>query len=186
VTQAAPAGYFESARLAFQPLGPGNEALLHHVFTAAGDYFLPLTGRAEPDAGAAKHEIEAVSAHTSRAIALVTLLESGEPAGSVGWWLGHPEEDVALLGLLMLVPELRGQGLAREVVETLAERFAAAGIRRLRTAVPTTHYAAHDFLRGVGFAMMSIRDHAAMGVGGTGTLLWERAIGGGEKEENAD
>ena len=181
MTDTAPAGYFESARLAFQPLGPGNEALLHHVFTAAGDYFLPLTGRAEPDPSAARHEIEACSTHASRAIALLTSLESGEPAGSVGWWLGNPEPDVALIGLLMLVPERRGQGLGREVIEALAERFAADGIRRLRTAVPTTHYAAHDFLRSVGFTMMSIRDHAAMGIAGTGTLLWERTIGSGDE-----
>lgn len=167
---------WETSRLTAQLLGLGHEPPLQAVFQASGDYFLRTTGRPGPDPDAAAREIRACAATPGREVALLTHRESGEPVAALGWWQKNPEPEVALLGILLVVPEHRGQGLAREAVAGLEGWLAAREIRRLRTAVGATHFPIHALLRALGFSEMSIRDHAALGMAGVNLVLFEKPL----------
>ncbi|HEV2150281.1 MAG TPA: GNAT family N-acetyltransferase, partial [Longimicrobiaceae bacterium] len=106
----------ETGRLTLRLLGPEDAPELQRVFVAAGDYFLGVTGRPEPDPDAAERELRGSASTPARGVALVSLRETGEPVGALGWWAGNPEPDIALLGMLLVVPERRGAGIAREAL----------------------------------------------------------------------
>ena len=111
-----------------------------------------------------------------RAEALVSLLD-GTDVGALGWWAGHPEPDVALLGMIVVLPAHRGGGVAREALAALEGRLAEGGIRRLRTAFARRRRAIHPVVRALGFEEMSIREHTKLGIAGASVSLWEKEIG---------
>lgn len=166
----------ETDRLSLRALGAGDEERLQRLFERCADHFAALTGRPgpEPDAGAA--ELRASIGTPGRQVALLTLLESGEEIGAVGWWAGNPEPDRALLGLLMVDPDHRGRGLAREALGAVEVWLAGRGIKALRTAFQRRRLSVHPVVRALGFREMSIRDHALLGLGGAGISLWEKPI----------
>ncbi len=172
----ADAAAWESFRLIARLLRPGDEPALQKVFEAAGDYFLRIIGRPAPEPDAAEREIRACAATPGREVALLSLIENGEAVGALGWWRGNPEPEVALLGILLIVPEHRGQGLAREAVAGLEGRLGGEGIGRLRTAVAAGDFPTHALLRALGFVQMSIRDHAALGLAGADLALFEKPL----------
>lgn len=150
---------FSTARLDVHPLSPEEAPRLQAVFERAGDYFLGITGRPAPEADAAEREIRACQEAEGREIALLVLREDGEAAGALGWWKGMPEPGVALLGMLLLAPEHRRRGLAREVVEALGCRMAEEGCDRFRTAVGSGDRRAQDVLRALRFEPLDQRTH---------------------------
>ncbi|HEX6910851.1 MAG TPA: GNAT family N-acetyltransferase [Longimicrobium sp.] len=166
----------ETDRLLVHTLAPGDEGRLQRVFEACADHFTVLTGqRLTPDA--ARHELAACAATPGRGVAVLTLAESGEDVGAVGWWLGNPEPDRALLGMLMIHPAHRRQGLAREALEALQVWLRGRGIAAVRTAFQRRRLAVHPIVRGLGFQELSIREHALLGLGGVGVSLWEKPVG---------
>jgi|GEM_PF-1223976 len=176
VDAAAPPGW-ESERLTAQLLRPGNEALLQLVFSAAADFFQRVSGTAGPAPDAAEQEIAACARTPGREIAMLSTLDSGEPVGVIGWWMGNPSEDTALLGMLMMIPDRRGEGLARESVRGLERWLVGRGIRRIRTAVAATAFSEHRLLRALGFELLPVREHTALGMAGSHLMLWEKPIG---------
>lgn len=176
-----PSRTFESGRLTVQRLGSGDEAVLQEVFEKAGDYFLRITGHPAPEPDAAAREIGSCIATPGRDVALLSLHAEAEaeaePVGVLGWWHGNPEPDVTLLGMLMLVPERRGRGLARDALAALEAWEAQRGVHRLRTAVAAGNYREHALLRALGFDEMPIRDHVALGLGGAHLALFEKPLG---------
>lgn len=175
---ATAAGELRSLRLSLRPLTPepGDAAALQRVFTAAGDHFLTVTGRPEPDADAAARELRACASTPGRAVALLSLADSGEPVGAVGWWARHPEPDVALLGMLLVIPEQRGRGLAREALSALGAHLAGRGMRRLRAAAGAGDERAHAILRALGFQAMDERRHIGLDRGRVMIALFEAAL----------
>ena len=169
----------ESDRLRLQPLRPGDEARLRAVFEAARDYFAAIGAGAPTPEAAAVRELAGCADTAGRAVAVLSLLETGEDAGAIGWWSGSPEPGVALLGMLMVAPAQRGRGLAREALDTLEVWLAGTGVRALRTAFPYRRQELHPLARALGFREMSIAEHAQLGLAGVGTSLWEKPIGGG-------
>ena len=156
-------------------LQPGSEAKLQEVFEAAGDYFLPLTGHPLPHPDAAGREIRECGATPGREIALLRS-GTGEPVGAVGWWQGHPEPDIALLGMLMIVPAVRGQGLARAALHALEERLANQGVLRLRAGIGSGNPGAQQFALALGFRDLDDRRHVSLDAGRLMISLWEREI----------
>ena len=108
--------FLDTPRLALRHLGPDDHQLLQGVFEAAGDYFLSITGRPAPNPDAAEREIGSSLSTSGRHIALISLPDGDTPIGAIGWWEGNPEPDVALLGMLLIVPDRRRQGFAREAL----------------------------------------------------------------------
>jgi GNAT superfamily N-acetyltransferase len=85
---------------------------------------------------------------------------------------------VALLGMILVAPEHRGGGVAREALAALEARLAAQGIRRLRTAFQRRRQRIQPVVKALGFEEMSIREHTKLGLAGASISLWEKGIGG--------
>lgn len=166
----------ETDRLLLHTLAPGDEARLQRVFEACADHFAVLMSqRVAPDAAAA--ELASCAATPGRGVAVLTLAETGEDVGAIGWWLGNPEPDRALLGMLMIAPAHRKQGLAREALSALEVWLRGQGIRAMRTAFQRRRLAVHPIVKALGFREMSIAEHALLGLGGVGVSLWEKPVG---------
>lgn len=150
---------------------------LQSVFERAGDHFLRITGRATPEPDAARRELGSAASTPGREVALIERGGSGPGAvGAVGWWAGHPEPDVALLGMLMVVAEERRRGIAGEALRLLEARLRDAGITRLRTAVGAEDRAASTFLEAVGFASMDQRTHVDVDSGRLRIAFFEKTL----------
>jgi GNAT superfamily N-acetyltransferase len=167
----------ETDRLLIHPLGAGDEVRLQRVFEACADHFAVLMGHRAVAPDAASAELAACAATPGRAVAVLTLVETGEDVGAIGWWRGNPEPDRALLGMLMIHPAHRRQGLAREALDALQVWLRGQGIRAVRTAFQRRRFAVHDIVQALGFREMSIAEHAQLGLGGAGVSLWEKPVG---------
>jgi len=166
-----------TAALTLQPLGLDDVDRLQAVYDAAPDFFQAIVGSEGAAPDAALTEIRQ-AAQPGREVALV-LLPDGAAAGAIGWWAGKPSEDVALLGMLLVLPEHRGRGLARAALAALEESLSAGGITQLRTAIPYRRAtpAVRAFLEAFGFEPMPLAEHTRMGMSGAGISLWHKAIG---------
>lgn len=168
--------YFDTPRLAVHDLGPDDAEVLQQVFEAAGDYFLSITGRPAPDAQAAEREISSCIATEGRRIGLISLRETGEPIGALGWWEANPEPDSALLGMLLVVPDRRGAGFAREALAGLETALAAAGCRRIRTGVGAGDTRTHELLGALGFTPLDARTHITLDRGRMMIALFQKGL----------
>lgn len=98
------------------------------------------------------------------------------PIGAIGWWAGHPEPDLALLGMLMIVQEARGRGHAREALARLEDRLRAEGITRLRTAVGAEDAGSRAFVEALGFASTEERTRVDTDSGRLRIAFFEKAL----------
>lgn len=169
---------FTTTRLAAHLVGPGSEQRLQRVFEAAGDHFLSITGRPEPDPDAAERELRSSASTPGRRVAVLAAREADEPVGALGWWERHPQPDTALLGMLLIAREQRGQGLAREAVQGLERWLAERGIREIRTGVGAGDEAAHGLLHALGFEPLDQRAHVGLDRGRIMIALFRKPIGG--------
>lgn len=167
----------ETDRLLLHTLERDDEARLQRVFEACGDHFLALTGKRGVDPRSAAGELAACAATPGRAVALLTLADTGEDVGAIGWWRGNPQPDRTLLGMIMIHPAHRRQGLAREALAALEVWLRGQGIAALRTAFQRRRLAVHPLVKGLGFEELSIREHTLLGMAGVGVSLWEKPIG---------
>ena len=167
----------ETPRLAIRTLAPGDEARLQAVFDAAPDWHQALGRPGDPAAAVA--EVAASARDEGRSIAVITLRDSGDDVGALGWWREKPEPGIALLGTLLVVPAQRGGGLAREALGALEAWLAEGGTRELRTAFPRRLLPLHPLVKALGFREMSIAEHQKLGMAGAGTSLWWKPLAGG-------
>lgn len=165
---------FTTERLEARVLSPGDGEPLQGVFEGAGDYFLTITGEPSPAPDAAERELRACASTPGREVALLSLRDTGRPVGAVGWWQGNPEPDVALVGMLLLVREERGRGLAREALDGLAATLGTQGVARLRTGVGAGDERTQSLLRALGFTPLDQRKHVELDRGRIMLALFER------------
>jgi RimJ/RimL family protein N-acetyltransferase len=166
----------EDGRLALRLAGPGDSDELQRVFERAPDHFLRVTGSPEPSPDAAERELRAAAETEGRRVALVRPVEGADAVGALGWWAGHPEPDVALLGMLLIAQEARGRGLAREALGMLEGRLREEGISRMRTAVGAEDRTARRVLEALGFASMDRRAHVDMDGGRLRVAFFEKTL----------
>ncbi len=168
---------FETRRLRARSLREGDEDVLQRVFEHAGDYFLSITGRPVPDPDAAAREIQACQAAPGREIALLTDGQSGDAIGAIGWWQGSPEPDLTLLGSLLIVPDSRARGFAREALQGLEAYLAGKGVFALRSAAGAGDVRTQDFLKALGFQPLDERKHVSLDRGRMMIALFEKPLG---------
>lgn len=167
----------ETPRLRIRILDAEQSAApLQAVFEAAGDYFLPITGRAAPEPDAAQREIRSSLGAPGRRVALLETRDSETPVGALGWWEGHPDAETALLGMLLLVPARRGTGLAREALAGLERHLAGLGVLRMRTGVGAGETGKQTLLRALGFQSLDERTHVSLERGRMMIALFEKAV----------
>jgi RimJ/RimL family protein N-acetyltransferase len=165
-------------RLEIRLLGAGDEARLQAVFREAGDHFLPVTGRPAPDPDAAEREIRGCAASPGRDVAALVWRDTGRDVGAVGWWLGHPEPDVTLLGMLMVAMQHRQRGVAREALAGLEGWLAGEGITRVRSAASADDRRAQAVLKALGFREMNEQRHVGLDRGRLRLSMLEKRIAG--------
>lgn len=163
-------------RLTLRLAGPEDAAELQTVFERVPDHFVRVTGRPEPDADAAERELRAATETEGRHVALVRESSGADAVGALGWWAGHPEPDVALLGMLLIAQEARGRGLAREALGLLEHRLRAEEISRVRTAVGAEDRMARTILEALGFASMDQSAHVDMDGGRLRVAFFEKTL----------
>ena len=123
---------------------------LEACLLASSDYFL-LTEGAPKKKGAALCLIAEAEADRERRILLVRSREEHKALGLVDLYLHQGEPGVAHLGLLLLLPEARGKGIGREVVECLLRSLRKDGFLALRASVGDENPEALRFWEGLGF-----------------------------------
>jgi RimJ/RimL family protein N-acetyltransferase len=163
-------------RMALRLAGPGDAAELQTVFERVPDHFVRVTGRPEPGADAAERELRAAAETEGRQVALVREATGADAVGALGWWVGHPEPDVALLGMLLIAEDARGRGLAREALGLLEHRLREEGISRVRTAVAAEDQIARAVLEALGFASMDQSKHVDMDGGRLRIAFFEKPL----------
>jgi len=104
-----------------------------------------------PDAGA--YELSAVPPTRSASDLLVVGLEdlSGRVTALIQILRGYPADDIWWIGLLVVSPELRGEGLGRELLTHVCDAAVAALVPELQLAVSVNNSRAEKFWRGAGF-----------------------------------
>lgn len=168
---------FETERLRARSLHAGDEDALQKVFMEAGDYFLNITGRPEPDADAAEREIQACGSAPGREVALLTGRGSGDAIGAIGWWQGSPEPDLTLLGMMLIVPAARRRGFAKEALQGLEAHLLERGVRAVRSAAGAGDQRTHEFLSALGFEPLDERKHVSLDRGRMMIALFEKPLG---------
>lgn len=123
---------------------------LEACLLASADYFL-LTEGAPPKKGAALYLVAEGEADRERRILLVRSREDEKALGLVDLYLHQGEPGVAHLGLLLLLPEARGKGIGRKVVERLVRSLRKDGFFALRASVGDENPEALRFWEGLGF-----------------------------------
>ena len=155
---------------------PGDQETLQAVFRGAGDHFTTVTGRPEPDPDAARRELESADRVAGREVFLIRLEEGGAPVGAAGWWAGHPEPEVALLGMLLIDRKHRRRGYAREALEGVERSLVELGIREIRTGVGAGDTRRQDVLRALGFEALDQRKHVSLDRGRVMIALFRKGL----------
>lgn len=169
-------GQLSTPRLLLERAVPELEEDLQSVFRAAGDHFTTVTGRPEPDPDAAAREIRSTAATEGREVYLVRTRAEGEAVGAVGWWAGHPEPTVALLGMLLIGTKHRREGLGREALGAVEAALRERGIRELRTGVGAGDERRQKVLRGLGFTPLDERRHVSLDRGRVMIALFAKEL----------
>lgn len=79
---------------------------------------------------------------------------NGQVAGFI-WghlaYVGIPVDEVGLIHMLIVDPDYQRQGIARRLVDTLAERCHAKGVNTIRAVIDQRDWELRNFFQGLGF-----------------------------------
>lgn len=115
---------------------PADEAVVQELFAASADYFRAATGdvAAPGDVQSLFHAVpEGAELDAKR---LLVLVRDGLVIGLVDVVLGHPELDAVTVGLFLLHPEHRREGLGHVVATALTQRARELGYWRVSSSTP--------------------------------------------------
>lgn len=137
---------------------PEDEQGVQALFTAAEDYFVAATG--DPAApGDVQSLFYALPAGAEPgAKRLLVVVRDGQVIGLVDAVLGHPQADAAAVGLFLVHPDHRRQGLGDTISTALLEQARGSGIRLVTATTPIEWAAGSAFLESLGFAIAAPDD----------------------------
>ena len=81
-------------------------------------------------------------------------ISKGEMVAVLETYRHYPEEATWWIGLLMLAPRVRGQGLGQKIVEGFVEHAAKEGAQSIMLGVVEENLAAYRFWQKVGFELV--------------------------------
>jgi GNAT superfamily N-acetyltransferase len=132
-------------------LAPEDEPALQAVFAAAGDYLVAATGdQAFPGDVQSLYYVapEGVSPEVKE---ILVIVRDGAVIGAIDAIPGHPGPDALAIGLFVLAPAHRRQGVGTAVARALLGTCRDRGIRRVSATTPVGWEPGARFLAALGF-----------------------------------
>lgn len=141
-------------------LGPEDERDVLDLFDAAEDWFLATTGQpaAPGDVQSLYYSLPEGASFEQKQLLLVVV--DGRLAGLVDAVLHHPAQDACAVGMFLLHPHIRRQGLGTLVARALLAELAGRGITRLSASAADDWRPGLAFLRSLGFTLDEPRSPA--------------------------
>lgn len=130
------------------------------------------TGRAAPARAMAQsaieHEILPPGGSRERARTFVIRARAGhEVVGVLGYYVGYPEQGALYVSHLFLRPRWQGMGLGRELMASLEQHAAGAGVREIGLGVDAGNWGALRFWVRVGYGRIArLVDEPGLGAAG--------------------
>jgi len=151
-------------RYRVERLGALDAARVQPLFEACADYTLLETGEPPPP-NAAALELEATppGRTTDDKFALGLLTGEDRIVGLLAADRGWPDEGCWWIGLLLIAPDCRGTGLARDFVDRFLAWVTGQGARGVELAVFDENRRADQFWRGLGFSHVRSTEPRAIG-----------------------
>ena len=147
-------------------LTPADLGDLQALFERSADYFQVATGRPPLPDEAARAFVGGPPAKSVIDKRTIGVYEgNGRLVGVLDALTGWPEADVWTMGMLLLEPALRGQGLGGAVLAAYERWAGSQGARRWRTALVAHHTRGISFLERAGYQRENtISDYDAGGL----------------------
>jgi ribosomal protein S18 acetylase RimI-like enzyme len=158
-------------------LTPENGPLMQALAERCADYFELVTG-CPPGPAEAQALFTALPAGKGYEDKMVigVFASSHELVGVLDVVRDYPELGKWYLGLLMLEPARRGQGLGERLYRAFEQWAAASGARAIRLSVAGQNGRAYRFWRRLGFVELERRPPARFGAKESVMIIMERAL----------
>jgi ribosomal protein S18 acetylase RimI-like enzyme len=136
-------------------LSPGDTESLQELFEQCRDYFLVVDGQ-EPTPNAAKEEFDSVPSGKSLNDKLVFgIIHNHENlVGVLDCLREYPDESTWWIGLLLLRPNVRNQGVGQMVVHSFKSYVRSNGGQAVALGVVQDNQRAFGFWKKLGFAFL--------------------------------
>ena len=158
-------------------LGPPDLKALQALFERAADYFQIATG-ADPAADEAPRAFVAgppsKSVNDKRVVGVFA--EAGTLVGVLDALTDFPSAGEWTIGMLLLEPGVRGQGLGAAVLRAFEAWAAAQGARSCRTALVAHHATGLRFLEREGYRPLSSLENYDAGARRAKVVFLEKAV----------
>jgi RimJ/RimL family protein N-acetyltransferase len=136
-------------------LQPEHSQALQKLFEACADFAMLVEGEAVSPTAAQDFFQSMPSGWSFKDKFLYGLLDQqGEMVAVLESIRHYPQEATWWIGLLMLAPRVRGQGLGQKIVEGFVEHAAKEGSQSIMLGVVEENLAAYRFWQKVGFELV--------------------------------
>ncbi|MCB9763391.1 MAG: GNAT family N-acetyltransferase [Alphaproteobacteria bacterium] len=132
---------YTTPRLTVRRLGPAQLPALRLLMCDCAAFFASLPHEPDPEREAENLLLDRPPGSAPQDLYALGLYQGDTLVGAANLCAHHPEAGTWFLGLLLMHPDARGQGLAREAVDGLGAWLAAQGARELRAV---THPGDHS------------------------------------------
>jgi ribosomal protein S18 acetylase RimI-like enzyme len=146
--------YVPFARGAFTLLSPADVPAIFDLYRRCADYFWLQDGHPAQPSDAGELFTDLPVSKTSEDLHVFGYLHQKRIDAVAALLAGYPGQDDWYLGLLLLDPSLRGQGLGREMYQGIEQWSGAQGAKRMLLAVLQENIAAFRFWRSLGFELI--------------------------------
>jgi GNAT superfamily N-acetyltransferase len=156
---------FDLGNVVLRPLRLADRAAIQQLGELCNDYsrMLEDTDTQPGFADEILRDVDPPLAREWRELGWLGTAADGSPVALLMARDGYPHDDIAFVGLLLLVPDARGARLGERIVEAFAEAARASGSRRMRVAVLQENRRALRFWSRVGFRTVGPREPRVFG-----------------------
>jgi ribosomal protein S18 acetylase RimI-like enzyme len=145
-------------------LSQDDSGALQELFLLCEDYFIIVEGQG-PAANEAEEELQPnpPGLPPGQRDLLGIVGPGGQLVGFLEGLRGYPDVSTWWIGILLLIPEVRSQGLGRELVAGFARYARANGAGAIMLGVVEDNERAHEFWTKIGFELVHTRDPRPFG-----------------------
>ncbi|MFJ8539428.1 GNAT family N-acetyltransferase [Streptomyces sp. NPDC093591] len=166
----------ERGPLEVRPLRPEDEPGVIRVMEACDDYLVTATGSPALPADVQSLYYALPDGADFEQKQLLVVCEGATVVGVVDAVEAHPDAATCSVGLFLLVPEVRREGLGTRVARHLLREAAARGLRRVTATCPESWTPGLAFLKSLGFDIQAGEEETAPTVGNRLRMSAERCL----------